>query len=172
MFFLRRTAGWSAPIHRDYTARQLYCPNASKNVVMRSNRFSLPRVKPCSTLGAAHQNGGACMSRRRGIAALVIGVVLGLSPALAHAGPCTAAIAQFEAAIRASAGNPTAGLSARQTTAAQLDRQPTAASIKQEEERLKSQFAATMARAKRLDARGDRKGCTGALNAARRMYIL
>jgi len=112
------------------------------------------------------------MSRRRGIAAFVIGAVLGLSPAFAHAGPCTAAIAQFEAAIRASAGNPMAGLTARQTTAAQLNRQPTAASVKQEEERLKSQFAATMARAKRLDARGDRKGCTGALNAARRMYIL
>jgi len=112
------------------------------------------------------------MSRRRAITAFAIGAVLGFSPAFAHAGPCSAAIAQFEAAIRASAGNPAAGLTARQTTAAQLDRQPTEASVKQEEERLKSQFAATMARAKRLDARGDRKGCTGALNAARRMYIL
>jgi hypothetical protein len=36
--------GWSAPFHRDYTARRLYCPNASKNAVMRSNRFSLPRA--------------------------------------------------------------------------------------------------------------------------------
>jgi hypothetical protein len=112
------------------------------------------------------------MSRRRAITAFAIGAVLGFSPALAHAGPCTAAIAQFEAAVRASAGNPMAGLMARQTTGAQLGYQPTAASINQEQERLKSQFAATMARAKRLDARGDRKGCTGALNAARRMYIL
>jgi hypothetical protein len=56
--------------------------------------------------------------------------------------------------------------------AAQLDRQPTAASMKQEEERLKSEFAATMARAKRLDAKGDRSGCTRALKAAKRMYIL
>jgi hypothetical protein len=106
------------------------------------------------------------------MAAFAIGAVLGLSSTLAHAGPCTAAIAQFEAAIRASAGNPMAGLMARQTTAAQLNRQPTVASVNQEEDRLKSQFAATMARAKRLDARGDRKGCTRALNAARRMYIL
>ena len=112
------------------------------------------------------------MSRRQGIAAFATGAVLGLSPAFAHAGPCTAAIAQFETAVRASAGNPLAGLMARQTTAAQLSHQPTAASVNQEQERLKSQFAATMARAKRLDARGDRKGCTGALNAARRMYIL
>lgn len=65
-----------------------------------------------------------------------------------------------------------AGLAARQTTAAQLDRQPTVASMKREQERLKSQFAATMARAKRLDARGDRTGCTSALNTAKRMYIL
>ena len=112
------------------------------------------------------------MSRRQGIAAFATGAVLGLSPAFAHAGPCTAAIAQFEAAVRASAGNPMAGLMARQTTAAQMNRQPTVASVDQEQERLKAQFAATMARAKRLDARRDRKGCTGALNAARRMYIL
>jgi hypothetical protein len=112
------------------------------------------------------------MSKRRATAALIISAFLGLSSSFAHAGPCTAAIAQFEAAIRASAGNPMAGLTARQTTAAQLDRQPTVASMRQEEERLKSEFAATMTRAKRLDAKGDRKGCTGALNAAKRMYIL
>lgn len=65
-----------------------------------------------------------------------------------------------------------AGLSARQSVAAQLNRQPTVASMKQEEDRLKANFAATMARAKRLDARGDRSGCSRALNAAKRMYIL
>src|SRR3954463_14340485 len=54
----RGTDSWSAPIHRDYTARQLHRPNPSKNAVVRSNRFSLPRVKPCSTPAAAHQNGG------------------------------------------------------------------------------------------------------------------
>lgn len=112
------------------------------------------------------------MSKHRAAAALITSAFLGLSSTFAHAGPCTAAIAQFEAAIRASAGNPMAGLMARQSTAAQLDRQPTVASMRQEEERLKSEFAATMARAKRLDAKGDRKGCTGALNAAKRMYIL
>jgi hypothetical protein len=112
------------------------------------------------------------MSRRRAKAILVVSAILSLSPALAYAGPCTTAIAQFEAAIRASAGNPMAGLTARQTTAAQLDRQPTAASVKREEARLKSEFAATMTRAKRLDAKGDQKGCTAALDAAKRMYIL
>jgi hypothetical protein len=95
-----------------------------------------------------------------------------LNSTFAHAGPCGNDIAQFEAAIRQSAGNPMAGLTARQSTAAQLDRQPTAASMKREEERLRSDFAAIMARAKRLDARGDRNGCNRALNAAKRMYVL
>jgi hypothetical protein len=103
---------------------------------------------------------------------VIVCAVLGLNSTLAQAGPCSSDIAQFEAAIRQSAGNPMAGLSARQTVAAQLDRQPTAASMKREEDRLKSEFAATMARAKRLDAKGDREGCTSALNAAKRMYIL
>jgi hypothetical protein len=103
---------------------------------------------------------------------LIVCAVLGLGPPFAHAGPCSADIAQFETAIRQSAGNPLAGLSARQSVSAQLNHQPTVASVKRENERLKSQFAATMARAKRLDARGDQAGCAAALDAAKRMYIL
>jgi len=98
--------------------------------------------------------------------------LLGLSISTAHAGPCAIEIAQFEKAIRDSASNPYAGLMAPQSVAAQIDRQPTPESLKQTQDRLRSQFAATMARAKRLDAKGDRAGCTSALNAARRMYIL
>jgi hypothetical protein len=112
------------------------------------------------------------MSKHRIIAALLVGAVLGFVSTTAHAGPCTAQIAQFEAAIRQSAGNPMAGLTARQSVAAQLDRQPTPESLKQTNERLKSQFDATMARAKRFDAQGNRSGCTRALNAAKRMYIV
>jgi hypothetical protein len=37
---------------------------------------------------------------------------------------------------------------------------------------LQSQFAATIARAKRLDMKGQRVGCIGAINAARRIYVL
>jgi hypothetical protein len=98
--------------------------------------------------------------------------LLGLSVSIAHAGPCTIEIAQFEKAIRDSASNPYAGLMAPQSVAAQMNQQPTPESFKQAQDRLRSQFAATMARAKRLDAKGDRAGCTSALNAARRMYIL
>jgi hypothetical protein len=114
---------------------------------------------------------GRHMSKIQATATLVV-AVLGLSATLAYAGPCTADIANFEAAIRQSANNPMAGLMAPQSIGAQLDRQPTVASMKQENERLKSQFTSTMARAKRLDKRGDRAGCSSALDAAKRMYIL
>jgi hypothetical protein len=98
--------------------------------------------------------------------------MLCLNISAAHAGPCSADIAQFEQAVRDSAGNPLAGLSAPQSVAAQMDRQPTPESIKQAQDRLQARFSATMARAKRLDAKGNRSGCTSALSAAKRMYIL
>src|SRR5258706_14682802 len=97
--------------------------------------------------------------------------LVGLSPKIARPGPCTADIAQFEAAIRQSAGNPFAGLTARQSVNAQLGRQPTPESLHQAKQRLKSQFSATMARAKRDDAQGNRAACTRALNAAKHTYI-
>jgi hypothetical protein len=109
---------------------------------------------------------------RRMAAGLILGAVLDLSPTFAEAGPCSADIAQFEAAIRQSAGNPYGGLTAPQSVAAQNDRQPTVASMKKEERDLKAKFAATMAQAKRFDARNDRAGCERALSVAKRMYIL
>jgi hypothetical protein len=109
---------------------------------------------------------------RRMTAGLILGAVLGLNATLAQAGPCSADIAQFEAAIRQSAGNPYAGLTAPQSVAAQNDRQPTSASMKRAEQRLKSEFSVAMARAKRLDAQNNRAGCERALSVAKRMYIL
>ena len=103
------------------------------------------------------------MSKLRGTAFPIIWAALCLSSAVAQAGPCSKDIAQFEAAMR---------LTAPQSVGAQLDRQPTPDSLKQAKERLQSKFAATMARAKRLDAKGDLAGCTRALSAAKRMYIL
>src|SRR5215813_5035102 len=104
--------------------------------------------------------------------ALIAGAVLGLSFAAAHAGPCSEKIAQFEQAVRQSAGNPNAGPMAPQSIGAQLDRQPTPGSVKRAQERAQATFAATLARAKRLDAQGNRSGCTRALTAAKRMYNL
>jgi hypothetical protein len=105
-------------------------------------------------------------------AVFVVATTLGLSVPSAHAGPCSNEIAQFEQAVRQSAGNPNAGPMAPQSVGAQLDRQPTPGSVKRAERRAQAAFAATLARAKRLDARGDRAGCTSALAEAKRMYNL
>ena len=98
--------------------------------------------------------------------------VLDLSLTAAHAGPCSEKIAQFEQAVRQSAGDPNAGPMAPQSIGAQLNQQPTPGSVKRAQERAQATFAATLARAKRLDARGNRAGCTRALAAAKRMYNL
>jgi hypothetical protein len=113
---------------------------------------------------------GMTAMNRRHTAAWVVAAAFGLGVASAHAGPCSSEIAQFEQAVRQSAGNPNAGPMAPQSIGAQLDRQPTPGSIKRAEQRAQATFAATLARAKRLDARGDRAGCTRALGAAKRMY--
>ena len=72
--------------------------------------------------------------RRRAIsrpsATLLVAAALGLSVAAAHAGPCSSRIAQFEQAVRQSAGNPNAGPMAPQSIGAQLDR-PTDAGLDQ-----------------------------------------
>jgi hypothetical protein len=107
-----------------------------------------------------------------GISAALAYAVLALAATNAWAGPCTSDIAEFEAAIQRSQGNPLAGLTAPQSVGAQLGHEPTPASVKQAEQRLKKKFAATMARAKRYDAQGNRLGCTRELAAAKRMYIL
>jgi hypothetical protein len=61
---------------------------------------------------------------------------------------------------------------APQSVGAQIDRQPTPSSVKRAKEQAQAKFAAILARAKRLDARGDRAGCTQALDAAEAMYRL
>ena len=112
------------------------------------------------------------MSKFQTVTGLIVCALFSLTVSAAQAGPCSADIAQFEQAIRDSAGNPSAGLTAPQSVAAQMDRQPTPESIKHAQARLRAKFSATMARAKRLDARGNQSGCASALSAAKRMYIL
>jgi hypothetical protein len=108
---------------------------------------------------------------RRMTAAFIAVAALCLGVAPADAGPCSSEIAQFEQAVRRSAGNPNAGPMAPQSIGAQLDRQPTPASIRRAQQRAQAAFAATLGRAKRLDARGN-TGCWQALTEARRMYNL
>jgi hypothetical protein len=110
---------------------------------------------------------------RRVIAVLFASTAsLGLSVALAQAGPCSIEIAQFEQAVRQSANNPNAGPVASQSIGAQLGRQPTPGSVKRAAERARAAFDATLARAKRLDVAGNRAGCTRALTDAKLMYNL
>ena len=108
----------------------------------------------------------------RCLAITLAGAVLSLSIASAHAGPCTSAIAQFERALRQSGNDPGAGPTARQSVGAQLGHQPTPSSVKRAEARAQTNFAGALARAKRLDARGNRSGCKRALAEARRLYEL
>ena len=108
----------------------------------------------------------------RYLAIAFAGAALSLGIASAHAGPCTSAIAQFERALRQSANDPGSGPTARQSIGAQLSHQPTPSSVKRADERAQTNFAAALARAKRLDARGNRSGCKRALAEARRRYEL
>jgi hypothetical protein len=114
----------------------------------------------------------SALMNRRVTTVIIAATALCLGVASAHAGPCSSEIAKFEQAVRQSAGNPGAGPMAPQSIGAQLDRQPTPGSVQRAEERAQAAFAATLARAKRLDARGNRAGCTRALAAAKRMYNL
>jgi hypothetical protein len=109
---------------------------------------------------------------RRVTPALLAAAILCLGIASAQAGPCSSEIAWFEQKVRQSAGNPNAGPFAPQSIDAQLNYQPTKASVRHAQQQLRATFAATMARARRLDARGDGAGCEQALTAAKRMYIL
>jgi hypothetical protein len=99
-----------------------------------------------------------------------IGIVVGLGLAPAAAGPCTDQIAQLEQRVRQSAKNPTAGPTAPQTLAAQLQRQPTPQSVKQAEDSARANFDAIIARAKTQDESGDHASCAKAVEEARLVY--
>jgi hypothetical protein len=76
-----------------------------------------------------------------GMTAALVCAVFGLTATNALAGPCTGDIAEFEAAIRGSQGNPFAGLTAPQSVGADLSHEPTPASVKAAQARLKKTFA-------------------------------
>ena len=97
---------------------------------------------------------------------LLIVVALAMTPQFAEAGPCSHDIAGLETGIRLFGGNPP-GRQGLQSVDAQQDHR-----LRSDRASLQLQFAATMARAKRLDTEGERLACIGALNAARRMYVL
>src|SRR5215469_9182267 len=100
--------------------------------------------------GSRHPIASRCGNRRstlmnRSTAGAVVLAALSLGMASAHAGPCTAAITQFEQAVRASAGNPSAGPLAPQSVGAQTDREPTAASVARAKKRARAAFERQLA---------------------------
>jgi hypothetical protein len=94
-------------------------------------------------------------------------IAFALAPQLAEAGPCSSDIAELETAIQQPGIKLPSGPGRQSVTS-----HPTPELARQPDERLQSQLSATVARAKRLDMKGERIGCFGALNAARRMYVL
>jgi hypothetical protein len=97
-------------------------------------------------------------------------IVLATVPRFAEAGPCSSNIADLEAATHLPSLEPF-GRPERPSTAIPPN-QPTPELAGHADELLRSQFSATLARARRLDVYGDRVGCTGPINAARGMYEL
>jgi hypothetical protein len=95
---------------------------------------------------------------------VVMIVVLATVPRLAEADPCSSDIADLETAIHLPGLEPLGGPEPQSTGVPEL--------AKRTDERLQSQFSATVAPARRLDMYRDRVGCTGAINAARGMYVL
>jgi multidrug resistance efflux pump len=88
----------------------------------------------------------------------------------AQSGPCSSDIAELETTVQQPGVKALGGVG-QQSVGVQLRHQSTPESARPADERLQSQFSATVARAKRPDVNGDRFGCIGALNAARRMYV-
>jgi|RhiMetdeSRZDD1v2_1073273.scaffolds.fasta_scaffold03493_2 hypothetical protein len=96
---------------------------------------------------------------------LFVGVCVGMNVASAQAGPCSSEIARIESALR----QPGSGIGPTldQTIGAQLDRQPTPDSVKRAETRADARLKAALARARALDAKGDRAGCSKAVERIR-----
>jgi hypothetical protein len=98
-------------------------------------------------------------------------VAFSIAPQLGEAGPCSGDIAELETTVQQPGGK-ALGAPGQPSVNVQLGRKSTPESARRPDEPLRSQFSATVARAKRLDMYGDRFGCIGALNAARSMYVL
>jgi hypothetical protein len=108
----------------------------------------------------------------RSPAVFIVFAVLGAAPSLAHVTASRDEIAQLQSAARRVATNPDAGPTGRQSVGAQLGHQPTPESVRRAEKQAQSRFAAALARARALDARGKLAQCKRAVADARRMLEL
>jgi hypothetical protein len=100
------------------------------------------------------------------VAILVTGAVS------AHAGPCTARIAEIERFVQSAAPGPDSGPSAPQSVGAQLHHQPTPGSVEGAEHRARADGLAALDRARVADAAGDAAACAKAIEEAKLIYGL
>jgi hypothetical protein len=136
-------------------------PSSTKQAPSSTQR-SISMLRKASMTRGAAPAGTTCILSL--VAMLVVGT------ASAHAGPCTADIARFEQEVQASKSSPDAGPGAPQSFAADLEHQPTPASVAAAKALAEAEFAAVLARAKTLDAQND-KACLEALAKARLVYF-
>jgi hypothetical protein len=104
----------------------------------------------------------------RGARILLAGLSSCLAAAPAAAGPCASEIAAFRHTIEQQERiNPGAVGTARQTIDAQLEHQPTPASVERGRKAARTEIATALARAESLDLQGRPDECHAALDTAR-----
>jgi len=107
------------------------------------------------------------MNRSRIIMLAIVSFMCGC--AAAHAGPCTAQIADVEQYVkRAMAAD--AGPFGQQSVGAQLHHQPTPRSVEGAQSSARAAAHAALKRAREADARGDAAACQKALDEVRQLY--
>jgi hypothetical protein len=97
-------------------------------------------------------------------AALAVGFWLAAHAASANAGGCAGEIAGLEQSLRE---NPGAIGTARQSIGAQLEHQPTPASVESAKNNAKAEIVAILAEARALDAQGRQDACAEAVARAK-----
>jgi hypothetical protein len=110
--------------------------------------------------------GSLVMAQSRVVALAAVALVG--TAAAAHAGPCTAQIAEVERYLGRLALGPTAS----QSIGAQLHHQPTPQSVERSLSTARADAEAALDRARKADAEGNAAACTKALDEAKLIYLL
>jgi len=108
------------------------------------------------------------MNRSRIVAAAAVSLMCG--SAAAHAGPCTAQIADVERYIKRAMAAAVAGPSGPQSVGAQLHHQPTPQSVESAQGTARAAAEAALKRARQADAKGDAAACQKALDEVKQLY--
>jgi hypothetical protein len=95
-----------------------------------------------------------------------------MSVSFAHAGPCTAQVAQIERQINADTATASEGPSAAQTIGAQLGRQPTPATVQRAEQEAGAFAQAALNNVRKADNAGNAAACREALAKLKDLYGL